>query len=375
MMGSNGKLLGNLFKVSTLLLLANPVRATEYTVPATGDVGKWFAQLPADATSVVFSSAEKYHSSGDIVLPIKPLFVIDGKGCRLTLGPNSNGFTYPISNMQEAMRRTSCRYVIKDFGAITGGKKAIDLKATLGSIVENCELVSQTGAAIDLRFCLLARLSNIRVTNPRDKGIVLRQGDWAGATGTNSQSNSSVLDQCRVYCAKTTTAAYTILNSGGVRMRDCVSEGGPTDYDIFLSATLDGDESRPASNPVVKSFTLSNFHVEHNVRKASIYVNMPSKSAVNLSNVYWNGGQKAPVVLYTMGQLNISDIGWWSQWNWIGSRISSPRINIVRSHSDMSVGDGKTVKNNRAGILRLVDPMPNNTLLKLNYVRVRDRSM
>ncbi|MBX2983423.1 MAG: hypothetical protein WBB32_04425 [Flavobacteriales bacterium] len=354
---------------------ASAVQATEYIVPATGDVGRWFAQLPADATSVLFSSAEKYHSSGDIVLPLKQLLVIDGKGCKLTLGPNSNGFTYPIANMKEAMERTNCRYVIKDFAAITGGKKAIDLKATLGSIVENCELASQSEAAIDLRFCLLARLSNIRVTNPRDKGIVLRQGDWPGATGTNSQSNSSVLEQCRVYCMKTTTAAFTVLNSGGVRMTDCVSEGSPADYDIFLSATLDGDESRPASNPVVKSFMLSNFHVEHTARKASIYVNMPSKATVNLSNVYWNGPQKAPVILYTLGQLNISDIGWWGSGYWIGTRISAPRINIERAASGMEIGDGKSVKDNRAGILRLVDPMPNNTLLKLNYVRLRSKSM
>lgn len=375
MIGSNSIMRRGVLGLAALVQFTGAVQATEYVVPATGDVGKWFAELPKDATSVVFSSAEKYHSSGDIVLPLKQLLVIDGKGCRLTLGANSNGFTYPINNMKEAMERTSCRYVIKDFAAITGGKKAIDLKATLGSIVENCELASQTEAAIDLRFCLLSRLSNIRVTNPGDKGIVLRQGDWAGASGTNSQSNSSVLEQCRVYCAKTTTAAFTILNSGGVRMTDCVSEGSPCDYDIFLSATLDGDESRPASNPVVKSFMLSNFHVEHAVRKASIYVNMPSKAAVNLSNVYWNGPQKAPVILYTLGQVNISDIGWWGKGNYIGTRINAPRINIDAAHSDMEVGDGKTVKDNKAGILRLVDPIPGNTQLQLNYVRIRSKSM
>ena len=356
-------------------LLAVPLMAKEYVVPATGDVGKWFAQLPGDATSVVFTSAEKYKSEGDIVLPIRALLVIDGKGCKLTLGRGSNGFTYAVNSMKEAMVRTNCRYVIKDFGVITGGKKAIDLKGTLGSIVENCELASQTEAAIDLRFCLLTRLSNIRVTNPRDKGIVLRQGDWAGASGTNSQCNSSVLQQCRVYCMTTTTAAFTILNSGGVRMTDCVSEGSPSDYDIFLSATMDGDESRPASNPVVKSFMVSNFHVEHTPRKASIYVNMPSKAVVDLQNVYWNGPQKAPVILYTLGQLNLSDIGWWPPGFWIGSRINAPRINISRSPSEMSVGDGKAVKGNQAGIIRLVDPLPGNSHLQLNYVRLQQKSM
>lgn len=350
-----------------------PACATEYVVPAKGDVGAWFAQLPEDATSVVFSAAAQYHSKGDIVLPMRRLLVIDGRGCTLTLGAGSNGFTYPVANMKEAMERTNCRYVIKDFALISGGRKAVDLKATLGSIVENCELASQAEAAIDLRFCLLARLSNIRVTNPRDKGIVLRQGDWPGAGGTNSQCNSSVLEQCRVYCMETTTAAFTVLNSGGVRMTDCVSEGSPSDYDIFLSATLDGDESRPASNPVVKSFTLSNFHVEHTTRKASIYVNMPSKATVNLDNVYWNGAQKAPVILYTLGQVNLSNLGWWSPNFWIGSRVSAPRISISGSPSEMELGEAK-VGAKRAGFLRLVDALPGNDQLKLNYVQLRRKS-
>lgn len=360
---------------AVLVARAITVNATEYVVPARTDVGKWFAELPKDATSVVFSAADNYHSSGDIVLPAVKMLLIDGKGCKLTLGSGSNGFTYAVNSMEEAMARTNCRYVIQNFAAITGGRKAVDLKGTLGSVVEDCDLVSQSETAIDLRFCLLSRLVNLRIINPADKGIVLRQGDWRGATGTNSQCNSSVLEQCRVYCAKTTTAAFTVLNSGGVRLTDCVSEGEPCDYDIFLSATLDGDESRPASNPVVKSFTLSNFHVEHTARKASIYVNMPSKAVVDLSNVYWNGVQRAPVVLYTMGQLNISNIGWWGQGFWIGTRINAPRIDISGVPSEMDTGDARNMKANRSGVLRLVDPLPGNTMLQLNYFRVRRKMM
>lgn len=361
--------------VVLLLLTAGPAGATEYVVPGDQDVGNWFAQLPKDATSVVFSAAAKYHSNGDIVLPYCKLLVIDGKGCDLVLGAASNGFTYAVADMQDAMKRTGSRYVIKDFASITGGKKAIDLKATLGSVVENCQLAAQTEAAIDLRFCLMARLGNVLVTNPLDKGIVLRQGDWPGASGTNSQSNSSVLDQCRVYCSKTTTAAYTILNSGGVRMTNCVSEGSPCDYDVFLSATLNGDESRPASNPVVKSFMLSNFHVEHQVRKASLYVNMPSKAVVDVENVYWNGQQRAPVVLYTMGQLNLSDIGWWDPGNWIGTRISAPRINLSGLPKEVDTGTAAGANGAKAtGVVRLADQFAGNDVLQLNYVNISRKS-
>lgn len=358
--------------VSAPVSMAN---ATEYAVPAGTDVGKWFAQLPADATSVVFSLAAKYHSSGDINLPAQKMLVIDGRGSSLTLGAGSNGFTFPVANMEQAMQRTNSRYVIKDFADITGGRKAIDLKGSFGTVISNLNLVSQSETALDLRFCLMTRLQNVRVTNPVNKGFVLRQGDWPGANAANSQCNSSVLEQCRVYCAKTTTAAFTILNSGGVRMTECVSEGESCDYDLFLSATMDGDESRTANNPVVKSFTLSNFHVEHAVRKASIYVNMPSMAVVNLSNIYWNGPQRSPVLLYTMGQVNLSDIGWWGQNFWIGTRINAPRIDIARVPSQVTLGEGVAVKGNRAGIIRLTDPLQGNGTLQLNYVKVRQKSM
>lgn len=353
-----------------LLLASIGAQAKEYVVPAGVDVGEWFAGLPKDATSIVFSEATQYQSKGDIVLPHRELLVIDGKGCKLVLGKASNGFTTPVNDQDQAMVHANYRYRIKDFASIKGGRKAIDLQATLGSIVENCHLDAQTEVAVDLRFCLLARLSNLRITNPRNMGVVVRQGDWKGANGFNSQSNSTVLEQVRVYCMSTTTAAFTILNTNGVRMTDCVSEGAGCDYDIFLSATLDGNEDRPANNSVVKSFSLSGFHVEHEVRKASIYVNMPAMSTVNLENVYWNSPQKAPVILYTRGQLNLSNIGWWNRYFWIGTRVNAPRINITSAPSNMKLGEAVT-KDNRSGFMRLVDPLPGNTTLQLNYVKVR----
>jgi hypothetical protein len=138
---------------------------------------------------------------------------------------------------------------------------------------------------------------------------------------------------------------------------------------------MDGDEGRPANNPVVKSFKLENFHVEHAARKASIYVNMPSKAVVTLQNVYWNGPQSAPVILYTMGQLNLLDIGWFRSEFRIHTRISAPRINVLRCHNMLDVTAAKVRNDRRAGVLYLRDALPNNTQLKLNYVRQRDPSM
>lgn len=355
------------------LLVPLPGQATEYVVP-TGDVGAFFRDLPKDATVLRFTAAAEYTSNGDIELPPARMLIIDGAGCRLRLGPASRGFTCVVADQQQAMDRVSGRYVIQDFAAIEGGRKAIDLAATLGSTIRNCKLIRQTEAAVDLRFCLMARLEQVLVTNPGERGIVLRQGDWPGATAFNSQSNSCVLEQCRVNCASTTTAAYSILNSGGVRMSACVSEGAPCDHDVFLSASTDGDEDRPAGNTVVKSFTLENFHVEHAPRIASIHVNMPSRAAVILSNIYWNGPQKAPVIHYVMGQLNLSDIGWWHESFEIHTRLTAPRINIDRCHGALRLEKEKATPD-RAGPLRLVNSLSGGEALKLMYVHVTRPSM
>lgn len=360
--------------ISGLLLCCTAnLFAKDYVVPP-ADVSGFFANLPKDATRVLFTAAAVYKCQTDIVLPDAQLLVVDGAGARLILGPASNGFTRRIRDQKHAESCTGYRYLIRDFASIEGGRKAIDLQATLGSTVENVRCKGQTEVAVDLRFCLLTRLENVVLTMPAKRGFVVRAGDWAGASWSNSQSNHTVLEQCRVYCAATTTEAFTVLNCNGVRLVDCISEGAPCDHDLFLSACTDGNEDAPARNSVVKQFALSNFHVEHATRVASIHVNMPPRSSVDIDQVYWNGRFTAPAIRYISGQLNLSDIGWWNEGLYIASRIAAPRINADRCHGalrmDQVTGGGK-----RAGSLRLVDPLPGNETLQLNYVRVTRSAM
>ncbi len=352
-----------------LVMTNTAAMAREYDVPV-NDVAGFFAKLPEDATVVRFCAAVTYRCEQDIVLPARQMLIVDGCGAKLVLGPSSGGFTTRVADQQAALRHTASRYIIRDFAAIEGGRKAIDLKATLNSHLHDLRLNGQSEAAIDLRFCLMARIQNVLVTNPRDKGIVLRQGDWPGATATNSQSNSSVLEQCRVYCAATTTAAFSVLNSGGVRMQDCISEGAAPQFDVFLSARMDGDEERTANNPVVKSFHCSNLHVEHSTRSASIYVNMPNKAVVALQNIYWNGKQTAPVIRYMGGQVNLHDIGWWDASFHIATRVSAPRIHVERCPSALFITGDKNASPVQAGVLRLTRPLEGNDKLSLGQVRV-----
>ena len=216
----------------------------------------------------------------------------------------------------------------------------------------------------------MARIENVLVTNPKADGFVIRTGDWPGASATNSQSNSTVLSQCRVYCSNTTTNAYSVLNCGGVRLVDCISEGGEADRDLLLSAEMHNDQERFGSNPTMKSFTLENFHVEHNVRKESILVNMTPQASVNLSNIYWNSASTAPVIRYVRGQLNLSDIGWWTDNHRIISRVHAPRINVTRCHSKLRLGDKESTTATRSGSFELADPLGDGQTLDTRYIRV-----
>ena len=348
--------------------------AREYVVPP-GDVSAFFAALPADATCVSFSAAAEYRASGDIILPASRHLVIDGKGCRLLLASTSNGFTTPIADQRMAQQRTGCRYSIRDFGLIEGGRKAVDLQATLNSTMTDLRLSAQSEVAIDLRFCLMARVQNVLITNPAQRGIAVRCGDWPGASTSNSQSNHTVLEQCRVYCAPTTTQAFTVDNSGGVRLQDCISEGAEADHDLFLSARTDGSEDGVANNPVVKAFTLDNFHVEHRLRKASIHVNMPPKSAVVLRGIYWNSPIGAPVIHYVGGQLSVSDIGWWNPEFAIHTTTPVPHMNFDGCHKALVIPDKADASGRRAGALRLVGGEDDRRKLDLTFVRTTRRAM
>ncbi len=367
-------LLPDLRSLHAALFLActGMVRATEIVIPAGADVGRFFADLPKGTSSVVFSAAATYQSEGDILLPDAQLLVIDGRGCKLKLGPNSNGFTRNVPDQKTAMRMVASRYAFRDFAAIEGGLKAIDLQATLGSSITNCRMTGQSVTAIDLRFCLMARLQSVLVTNPKGQGIVVRTGDWPGANWNNSQSNHAVLDQCRVHASKTTTNAFAVLNSSGVRMTDCISEGAEADRDLYLSAATDGGHDTKARNSVVKQFILENFHIEHRVRQEHIHVNMPPKASVQISHLYMNVRPAAPVINYIGGQVNLSDIGWWTNGLRIVSRVGAPHIHAQRCHSDLRTGEATTHTTTRAGCFELRDPLPGTEALKLTYIRITD---
>lgn len=344
-----------------------------YTIPYSIAPDVFFDTLPSDATEVIFEGGHPI-SQRDLVLPARKI-VIDGKGCSVGLGQNSNGFTVPIASQQDANSRIESKYVIRNFSNIYGGKKAIDLAASIGSRIEDVECTRQSEAAIDLRFCLMAHVHDVKITLPYNDGIRVRNGDWEGAGVNNSQSNSATLERVRVYNGPTAKKAFTFQHANSGRMEQCVSEGYGPDYDLWLDAS-NGLNAGVANNTVVKQFACDGFHVEHGgtqAKQASVWVNMPSKCVVSLRQCYWNYVPNRPIIEYTMGQVILSEIGWWSVYHYISSRIQSPRITVRDCHNDLT--KAANVTNNRCGSFRLSeDPVINNTTLTPAYVSAQNPS-
>lgn len=220
--------------------------------------------------SVEFTGTKEYTISASIQLPVfkkggRKSGVINGNGAIIRTKEELSIFKRIPSNQKDALDKyISARFIIRDL-QFEGGAKGIDLGATYGSVLENSTFVGQSEAAIDLQFCLNAEINQCLVTNPKKNGIVVRCGEDWGGNGINSQSNHTVISQCRIYASKGMECSFKILGSSGVVLRDIISEGsGECDYSVYFDRQ---------SSTVVRLFTISNFHLEHAPKKAAVYLN------------------------------------------------------------------------------------------------------
>lgn len=220
--------------------------------------------------SVEFDGSKKYTLQSAVELPRyavggRRIIILNGNGCEIVGKSGADIFRRIPLDQDEALNKMmATRFVFNDF-SFTGGSKAINLGASYGSSIQRCNFVAQEESAIDIQFGLATEIHHCILTNPKKDGIVLRCGtDWGGSTN-NSQSNSSVISMCRAYATKSTEAVFRILGSGGVVLRDCISEGsGDAQYSVFFDRQ---------NSTTVRLFRIENFHLEHAPKKAGIYLN------------------------------------------------------------------------------------------------------
>lgn len=207
-----------------------------------------------------------------------PLYVINGNGATLQAIVDSVYIFNRIpKNQDEALNKmVDTRFIIKDLSFI-GGSKGINLGATFQTQILRCNFKSQKQAAVDIQFGLQTVIRHCQTLHCKKDNFVLRTGEDWGGSANNSQSNHSVIENCRVYAGKDSKTAYKILGSNGVVLRDIISEGlSSIDYAIYINRL---------NSTTVRLFTLQNLHLEHSPKKAAIYAK--SAGITTLDGIYY----------------------------------------------------------------------------------------
>lgn len=246
---------------------------------------------------------------------------VDGWGTEIKLSPTSKGFFTPLLEGQSPLSATSTTYIIKNL-RISGGKNAINMFATFNSVIENLECIGQSECSIKLAFSLMTRVQNIKITNPLGHGVWVGVGDDEWSTRSNSQCNNTVLDQVRVYNSKRTVGnSFTVDNSNGVKILNCVSEGHTN---VGYAIDYRGQ------NSTVKTFLVDNFHVEGLSTKGAIRIDGQANTSNTISRLYVQkyGSSIPTIVLENNSPVNLEKIGWWNPNMYVLSKKFAPRIRI-----------------------------------------------
>lgn len=249
-----------------------------------GDWGKAFSECframdSAGHGSLELDGTKDYRFRTSAELPRystkgRRIFIINGNGAVLSTIIDSVCIFNRIPNSQsEAIgKMMQTRFHINDL-TFMGGSKGINIGATYQTAINRCNFQSQKIAAIDIQFGLSTAIVHCNSTNAFYDNFVLRTGrDWGGGDN-NSQSNHSVIDRCRVYARDGANTCFKVLGSGGVVIRDAISEGAKN---IAYSVYVD----RMAST-TVRLFKLENFHLEHKPTKAAIYIESSGVSTID----------------------------------------------------------------------------------------------
>ncbi|MCA1761534.1 MAG: hypothetical protein ABR574_05850 [Cryomorphaceae bacterium] len=256
------------------------------------------------------------------------LVIIDGQGSNIKVGGQVPLFYSMPSNKKQAMEWNKTRYIIRNFGQIQGGDRGVFIGSSFNSVIENIEFTGQKTAAIDLVFCLMSTIEKVLVTNVFHDGIVLRSGleqgskkrMWEGAGFNNSQCNHSAIKSTRVYNRKGCTGtSFKILQSTGVRLVDCISEGWENKRAVFFDAR---------DCTTAKLFKIENFHLEHMPREGALCFRS-NGSIVEVDGLFLqHGNRDIPAIwLMTNGNYIFKNVAWWPQDAWVKSS-HSPSIVI-----------------------------------------------
>ncbi len=312
--------------------------ASVITIRPGDDVGARFREIALMKTvkQINFEPGD-YAISQSLELPrTGSLVIVNGQGANLKAKGAIDIFRSIPTDQSQAMIWNKTRYLIHDFGRIEGGSRGVFIGSSFNTVIRNIEFIGQSTAAIDLVFCLMSTVENILVTNVGHDGIVLRSAvdsqtgkhEWKGTSFNNSQCNHTVVQSCRVYNKKECTGtSFKILQSTGVRLLDCISEGWPNEHAVFFDAE---------KCTTAKLFSIENFHLEHVPTNGALCFRS-NGSIVTVDGLYLQVGSKTSPSIWIMNNGNyvFKNIPWWPEGAWVKSS-NSPYVVIEQTRASFA---------------------------------------
>jgi hypothetical protein len=218
----------------------------------------------------------KYYVADSILLPKLPLFLaidIAGGGATLRTDQAIKIFQrVPANQSQADIWMDYSHYDIHHLefiGTELAGQVGIHIGATYTNVVRHC-VFRELGYGTIGTFCLASAWRDNLYYKCKKRGAVVESGVgsdngivWTGALETNSASNVSVFENCRVLGHAEHTSSFGIFASDAVRMNGCISEGPGANYDV---------EFDYQGSSTVKQFHVHMFHAEAQFQKVNFRI-------------------------------------------------------------------------------------------------------
>ena len=240
-------------------------------------VGNSISSNQTEATVPVLFPGELIYINGEVKLPIgsagvgairSAVYIIDFNGSKVVGLDTGSPYTMfarrktdlDLSRYGSAQNSSGVDYMSQRInirnGSIQGpnrdaGMTLLRIDCTYNSFVEQMTF-GTADYGLRMHFCLNARVQN-NLYGGLNYGLYLAHGDWEGASTANSASNVSQVFQDRHYCTYPSKAAITVRGSSGVKLSDCIVEGGETEIGINFQAL---------GGTTIKDFTIDGLHLE-----------------------------------------------------------------------------------------------------------------
>ena len=190
---------------------------------------------------------------------------IEGHGFEINIPSTiDTGFVRRYSSLAEANQGIDQQLRFRNVSFKGAGTNmCMYISSNYGMAIEGCRFYS-FNTALDLRWCMATIVDHCFFWE-NTIGVNLDYDRFAGGSNSTSQSNHSVVSNCKFRPRLGGFASIRVFVASGISITHNIFEGPNSDYDVFFD---DNNSS------VVKEVYIYGNHVEHTPSIAALYVKL-----------------------------------------------------------------------------------------------------